>query len=154
VFPNAGIRVTYGRALSQVVPRNCAHNGGHSDSNGQNGNHADAAAQIKADSTKLPGMGRPMGKPQRIGQQAEDKDNCVGNRRNTEIEQEVAAVHLCRTIEDLTEAGRTKFCTHAATLACRFPVRAGYLFRRRIVPHGPKYSRSERPHRQLRAIVM
>src|SRR6201989_3129179 len=60
-------------------------------------------------------------KQQHAGQQIEDEDNCIGNRRNPEIEHEMAAVHLGRTVENLAEAGRTEFCAHAATLAIGVP---------------------------------
>ena len=56
-----------------------------------------------------------------VSKQLENKDSRMGNRGNAEIEQEIAAVHLRCAVEDLTETGRTEFCTHAATLACRFP---------------------------------
>jgi hypothetical protein len=51
---------------------------------------------------------------QEVGQQAEYQDPRIRDSRNTEVKQEMAAVHLRRAVEDLTEAGRTELCTHAA----------------------------------------
>jgi hypothetical protein len=95
------------------------HHGGHSNGDGQEREQAGSSACYDTETGKRAWIPVSMRIDQQVGKDRKCQDARVGDGRYSEVEQEMAAVHLRGSIEDLTEARRTEICAHTEPLDLR-----------------------------------